>query len=391
MPYSFDTIIERRGTSSLKYDFAAEHGHAADILPFWVADMDFQAPPAVVEELIRCSRHGIFGYTDAKKDYREILIKWFHKYHNWSPAANSLIITPGVVFAICASIRAFTKPGDAVLIQQPVYYPFSEAIHDNNRKLINSSLVLQNGHYCIDFTDFEQKIVEHNVKLFLLCSPQNPTGRVWHPKELTRIGEICLRHGVYVVADEIHHEFIREGFRHTVFASLSPEINDITITCTSPSKTFNLAGLQVSNIFIANRTLRHRFRHEVNAAGYSQPNALGLFASKAAYTHGAEWLKELRNYLEQNLQKTKAFLAQTLPKIHLIEPEGTYLLWLDFSVYGLSDEALDNIITKQAKIWLDSGHIFGPEGQGFQRINIACPWPVLEKGLVQLGQAFKDI
>jgi len=387
---NFDNIINRRNTSSLKYDFAVERGYAADILPFWVADMDFPAPPAVIDELVRCSQYGIFGYTDAKSDYRETLQKWFAEHHGWTPSANSLIITPGVVYAICSAIRALTEPGEAVLIQPPVYYPFSESIRDNQRELVNNPLALKNGRYEIDFDDFEQKIIDHHVKLFLLCSPQNPTGRVWLREELLRLGEICLKHHVYIVADEIHHEFVRHGFKHTVFASLSPELADITITCTSPSKTFNLAGLQVSNIFIENQHLRRQFRHEVNASGYSQPNALGLFAGKAAYDHGDAWLNELRSYLESNLQKTKAFLAKHLPKVKLIEPEGTYLLWLSFNDYALSDKELDEIITKKAGIWLDSGHIFGSEGQGFQRINIACPWATLEKGLVQLKTAFAE-
>jgi cysteine-S-conjugate beta-lyase len=387
---NFDNIINRRNTSSLKYDFAVERGYAADILPFWVADMDFPAPPAVIDELVRRSQYGIFGYTDAKSDYRETLQKWFAEHHGWTPSANSLIITPGVVYAICSAIRSLTQPGEAVLIQPPVYYPFSESIRDNQRELVNNPLALKNGRYEIDFDDFEQKIIDHHVKLFLLCSPQNPTGRVWLREELLRLGEICLKHHVYIVADEIHHEFVRHGFKHTVFASLSPELADITITCTSPSKTFNLAGLQVSNIFIENQHLRRRLRHEVNASGYSQPNALGLFAGKAAYDHGDEWLNELRSYLESNLQKTKAFLTKHLPKVKLIEPEGTYLLWLSFNDYALSDKELDEIITQKAGIWLDSGHIFGSEGQGFQRINIACPWAILEKGLVQLKTAFAE-
>ncbi len=386
--YNFDQIIDRHHTASLKYDFAVERGYRADILPFWVADMDFPTPPAVIDELIRRSQHGIFGYTDAKGHYREVLQQWFQKQHGWCPAANTLLITPGVVFAICQAIRAFTRPGEAVLIQQPVYYPFGEAIRDNDRQLVNSPLVLHKGHYEIDFTDFEQKIIDHKVKLFLLCSPQNPTGRVWRREELARLGQICLKHGVLIVADEIHHEFIRPGFHHTVFASLSPELAEHTITCTSPSKSFNLAGLQISNIFVSSTKLRRRLRQEIQAAGYSQPNALGLFACQAAYTYGADWLTELKAYLEQNLQRTKAFLQEHLPRIQLIEPEGTYLLWLNFQAYGLSDKALDERIIEKANLWLDSGHIFGPEGHNFQRLNIACPWQTLEKGLQQLAQAF---
>ncbi|WP_295632591.1 MalY/PatB family protein [uncultured Mitsuokella sp.] len=390
MTVNFDGIIDRRGTSCLKYDFAVERGYPQGILPFWVADMDFRAPQPVIDELTRRVQHGIFGYTDPKESYKEIIVNWMTKHHGWTPSTKALTITPGVVFALAVAIRCFTKPGEAVLLQQPVYYPFTEMIRQNNRELVNSPLVLKDGHYEIDFDDFEEKIVKHDVKLFLLCSPHNPAGRVWTRDELLRMASICLKHNVLIVADEIHHEFVRPGFKHTVLASLSPEIASQTITCTSPSKTFNLAGLQVSNIFIENDELRRKFRAEISAAGYSQPNSLGLFAAQAAYEHGAEWLKELLAYIESNYQKAKAFFAEQMPKVKLIEPEGTYLLWLDFSAYGLTDEELDDIIINDANLWLDSGHIFGKAGRGFQRLNIACPWSTLENGLQHLAKAFAD-
>ena len=387
---NFDEVIERRGTSCLKYDFAVERGLPEDVLPFWVADMDFRTPQPVVDELMRRSSHGIFGYTDVKDDYRAMISDWFRSRHGWDPDMKSMVITPGVVFAICTAIRALTETGDAVLICPPVYYPFSAAVRENRRTLVESPLVLREGQqgklaYEIDFEDFENKIREHQVKLFLLCSPHNPVGRVWRREELVRIGEICGRYQVVVVADEIHQDFIRQGYHHTVFADLSPEIDDMTITCTSPSKTFNLAGLQISHVFIKNDKLRQKFRRELSAAGYSQPNALGLFAAKAAYCQGKPWLKELLSYLEDNLRKTKAFLSKHLPLVRLIEPEGTYLLWLDFSRYGLADRELDDLIIQRGKLWLDSGSIFGTGGQGFQRINIACPWTTLEEGLVRLA------
>lgn len=390
MTVNFNGIIDRRGTSCLKYDFAVERGYPQGILPFWVADMDFRAPQPVIDELTRRVQHGIFGYTDPKESYKEIIVNWMTKHHGWTPSTKALTITPGVVFALAVAIRCFTKPGEAVLLQQPVYYPFTEMIRQNNRELVNSPLVLKDGHYEIDFDDFEEKIVKHDVKLFLLCSPHNPAGRVWTRDELLRMASICLKHNVLIVADEIHHEFVRPGFKHTVLASLSPEIAGQTITCTSPSKTFNLAGLQVSNIFIENDELRRKFRAEISAAGYSQPNSLGLFAAQAAYEHGAEWLKELLAYIESNYQKAKAFFAEQMPKVKLIEPEGTYLLWLDFSAYGLTDEELDDIIINDANLWLDSGHIFGKAGRGFQRLNIACPWSTLENGLQHLAKAFAD-
>ncbi len=388
---NFDEIIDRSHTSCLKYDFAVDRGYPQGIQPFWVADMDFRTPDAVIQELVKRSQHGIFGYTDPDADYKATLQKWFAQHHNWQVDDKELTITPGVVFALAAAVRAFTQPGEAVLIQQPVYYPFSEVIRTNNRQLINSPLVYENGSYHIDFADFEAKIKAHNVKLFILCSPHNPVGRVWSRDELSRMAEICLANNVVIVADEIHHEFVRPGHKHTVLASISEEIAQNTVTCTAPSKTFNMAGLQVSNIFIKNDSLRRRFREEVAAVGYSQPNSLGLFACQAAYTHGEQWLTELKAYLESNYQKTKALLAEKMPKVHLVEPEGTYLIWLDFRAYNLSDEKLDEIIIHQANLWLDSGHIFGPDGSGFQRINTACPWSVLEKGLNSLATAFKDL
>mgnify|MGYP000856334863 FL=1 len=388
MPINFDEIIDRRNTSCLKYDFAAERGYPADILPFWVADMDFRTPTPVIDALKARATHGIFGYTQVKDDYFTVLQNWFRTRHDWIVERSDLIITPGVVFAIANAIRAFTKKGESILIQQPVYYPFANMIRQNERVLVDSPLRLIEGHYEIDFEDFEQKVIEHSVKLFILCSPHNPVGRVWTRAELEQLAAICLRHNVIVVADEIHEEFVRPGFRHVPFVSLSEEAAATTITCTSPSKTFNLAGLQISNIFIRNAQLRRRFKEELSRTGYDEPNTLGLTGAKAAYEHGAEWLTQLLAYIEENYARTKRFLAAHLPKVKIIEPEGTYLLWLDFSAYGLTDEALNEKIIRDAHLWLDDGPIFGAGGSGFQRINTACPWATLEQGLKNLAKAF---
>ena len=388
MPINFDEIIDRRNTSCLKHDFAVERGYPADILPFWVADMDFRAPAPVIDALKARAEHGIFGYTQVKDDYFAVLQNWFRTRHDWTVERRELILTPGVVFAIATAIRAFTIKGDAVLIQQPVYYPFANMIRQNERVIVDNPLRLIEGRYEIDFADFEQKIIEHRVKLFILCSPHNPVGRVWTRAELEQIAAVCLRHNVIVVADEIHEEFVRPGFRHVPFASLSEEAAAITVTCTSPSKTFNLAGLQISNIFIRNTQLRRRFKEELGRTGYDEPNTLGLTGAKAAYERGAEWLAQLLAYIEENHARTKSFLAAHLPKVQIIEPEGTYLLWLDFRAYGLSDEALNEKIIREAHLWLDDGPIFGAGGSGFQRINIACPWATLETGLQNLAKAF---
>ena len=390
MTYNFDEVIDRKGTNCLKYDFAVERGYPEGVLPFWVADMDFRTAPPVIEELERRVQHGIFGYTDPGADYRAAVWNWMKTQHDWTPAEGSLTITPGVVFALGMAVQSFTAPGDAVLIQQPVYYPFSSIILGNDRQLVNSPLVLKDGHYEIDFVDFEQKITSKNVKLFLLCNPHNPAGRVYTRDELQKMATICLQHDVTIVADEIHNDFICKGYEHTVLASLGNDIAQHVVTCTAPSKTFNLAGLQISNIFIENESMRQKFRATIDHAGYSQPNALGMFAAQAAYEKGLPWLEALRDYLEQNYQKTKAFLEKELPKVQLIEPEGTYLLWLDFRAYGLSAKELDDIIVHEANLWLDSGHIFGKDGEGFERLNIACPWATLEQGLKQLARTFKN-
>ncbi|WP_085831916.1 MalY/PatB family protein [Clostridium merdae] len=387
---SFDTIYDRKNTGSLKYDCAARYGKPEGLVPLWVADMDFPAPQCVNKALAERCEHGIYGYTEPDERYFNALKNWFSTRHGWTVENNWLLKTPGVVFALCTAIRAYTEPGDAVLIQPPVYYPFSESILENDRRLVMNSLVYQNGEYSIDFADFEEKIKQEKVKLFLLCNPHNPVGRVWSEQELVQLGEICLRHGVTVVSDEIHADFAFSGNRHLVFASLRPEFAEITVTCTAPTKTFNLAGLQISNIFVQNAELRRAFRAEMNRAGYSQANVMGLIACRAAYEGGAEWLDELKEYLVGNQNFVRKFLEERLPGIRLVEPQGTYLVWLDCTGLGLEDDVLNKLILEKAGLWLDHGSMFGEEGEGFQRINIACPRSVLQKALEQLEKAIKE-
>ena len=389
MKYNFDEIIDRRNSDCLKYDFAAERGKPADVLPLWVADMDFRTAPGIIERAVADAGFGIYGYTESKDDYFQAVAAWYEKYFNWKVEKKWLVKTPGIVFAIGIAIQALTKEGDAVMIQQPVYYPFSEVIKDNGRTLVNNELVLKDGHYEIDFEDFEEKIIQNHVKIFVLCSPHNPVGRVWTVDELRRMGEICLRHDVKVVSDEIHSDFVYEGRRHYVFSTVDPAFEDISIVCTAPSKTFNLAGLQVSNIFIPNVQIRKAFKRQVSAAGYSQVNMIGLHACQAAYETGREWLEELKVYLKGNLDFAREYLEKNLPQIKLIEPEGTYLIWLDCRALGLSEEELEHLIVYEAKLWLDSGAIFGKVGEGFERINIACPRAVLKEALERLNRAVK--
>lgn len=382
----FDTIIDRKNTDCLKYDFAKRRGMPEDVLPLWVADMDFKTSSYVEDALAERARHGIFGYSESQTPYFEIVRDWMKRHHDWEVKEPWLIKTPGVVFALAMAVKAYTEPGDGVLIQSPVYYPFSEVIEDNGRRIVSNTLVLGEDHkYHIDFEDFERQIKENQIKLFFLCNPHNPVGRVWTTEELTRLGDICLKYRVTVVSDEIHSDFIFQG-KHQVFANLKKEYADITVTCTAPSKTFNLAGLLLSNIFISNRELRHKFRQQVNAAGISQLSPFGLVACETAYTQGEEWYQAMLAYVAENIAFTKEYVEKHLPGVEMVEHEGTYLVWLDFRKTGLSVEELEDLIVNRAKLWLDSGKIFGKSGEGFQRINVACPRQILEEALHRIRE-----
>ena len=395
--YNFDKIINRRGTNCLKYDFAVERGKPAEVLPLWVADMDFQVSEEITKSLHAAVEHGIYGYTQPKDPYYNAIMNWMKKNHQWETKREWIVKTPGVVFALGAAVKAFTKPGDAVLIQNPVYYPFTNIIRDNDRKVIDNTLVYEKrvtegkSQYSIDYEDFERKIVQENIKLFILCNPHNPVGRVWTREELQYLGEICRHHHVIVVSDEIHNDFVYPGFEHTVFANVDPRFAEFTVTCTAPSKTFNLAGLQISNIFIPNETLREAFQKEIDKTGYDEPNALGAVACEAAYRGGQEWLDQLRAYLLENLNFLRAYLQEKIPQIHLVEPEGTYLVWMDCSELGISGKELDQFIVEKAGLWLDGGAMFGPSGADFQRVNIACPRATLELALNKLKAAVDNL
>lgn len=381
---NFDEIIQRKGTDCLKYDFAKMRGMPENVLPLWVADMDFKTSSYVEDAVIERTRHGIFGYSDGQGEYFHAVAGWMSRHHNWKVEPGWLIKTPGVVFALAMAVKAYTEVGDCVLIQQPVYYPFSEVIEDNGRVVVSNDLYLgKDNRYHIDFEDFEKKIAEHHIKLFFLCNPHNPSGRVFTTEELTRMGDICLKHGVTVVSDEIHNDFVFKG-EHTVFASVKKEYEDISVICTSPSKTFNLAGMLISNIFIPNRKLKQRFRHEVDAAGISQLSVLGLVATKTAYEKGDEWYGRMLEYVNNNIIYVKKYVEAYLPGVKAIDGEGTYLVWLDFRGTGIETEELERRIIYDAKLWLDSGKIFGKTGAGFQRINVAAPRKIVTECLERI-------
>lgn len=381
---NFDEIVERRGTDCLKYDFAKRRGKPEDVLPLWVADMDFKTSSYVVDALIERTEHGIFGYSDTQEEYFNAVAGWMERHHHWKIREEWLIKTPGVVFALAMAVKAFTEPGDSVLIQQPVYYPFSEVIRDNDRVIVSSDLILgEDNRYHIDLEDFEKQIVDHDVKLFLLCNPHNPSGRVFTKEELTGMGDLCVKYGVKVVSDEIHNDFVFQG-EHTVFASVKKEYEDLCVVCTSPSKTFNLASMLISNIFIPGEEMRKKFQHEVDAAGISQLSALGIVAAQTAYKKGDEWYHAMLSYVRENITYLKTYVADHMPGVNVIDGEGTYLLWLDFRKTGIDPDELDRRIIYDAKLWLDSGKIFGKTGVGFQRINVAAPRKTVEECLERI-------
>lgn len=385
--FDFDKQIDRYNTNSAKFDTAVAQGYPADVLPLWVADMDFQAPECVQEALHKAADYGIFGYSFLGDGYVKAVQNWFAKRFDWQVERDWLITTPGVVFALSTVVRAVTNPGDAVLVQPPVYYPFYRVINNNGRKLVESPMLYENGRYTIDYADFEEKIIQNDVKMFILCSPHNPVCRVWTVEELVKIGAICKKHNVIVVSDEIHCDFAFPEHPHTPFVKACPEMQDRTIICTAPSKSFNLAGLQVSNIFIPGRELREKVKTEMGIISYDSPNNLGCIACQAAYEGGEAWLDACKAYMRENLEFVRTFLAEHLPAIKLVEPEGTYFAWLDCTGLGMTKEELDDVIIHKAKLWLDSGAIFGEVAALFQRVVLACPRATLEEAMRRLEKA----
>jgi cysteine-S-conjugate beta-lyase len=384
---NFNEVINRKNTGSVKWDTMKEYGMPGDILPLWVADMDFKAPVGVIKALSERVAHGIFGYTLPTNSYYDAVINWMDHRHQWKIEKEWIIIVPGIVPAIHFAVQTYTKEGDGVLVQRPVYNPFTDAVVKNGRKLINSPLVLKGDRYEIDFEDFEKKIVDNEVKLFILCSPHNPVGRVWTREELQGMGDICLKHNVLVVADEIHHDLIFKDKKHIPFASLGSKYSNICITCTSPSKTFNLAGLQISNIIIENKEILIRLNSYLESIALTMSNIFGMIGAEAAYNTGEEWLEELIDYIEVNKELVQKFMAEKFPSIKVLDSEATYLLWIDFRGLGMGKVELERFLAEDAKLWLTAGDTYGDEGFGFERMNLACPRSTIEKGLKQLEDA----
>lgn len=385
MNFNFDEIICRKNTNSVKHDFAAEYGMPEDALPLWVADMDFTSPPQVIADIQKAVEHGIFGYSEAKDDYYDALCGWFGTRLGFAFSREDVVKTPGVIFALSNAVRAYTEHGQAVLIQTPVYRPFYDVVQKNGRKLVTSPLIYSDGKYSMDFDDFERKIKDNAVKLFILCSPHNPVGRVWTREELEKVATICRENDVHVISDEIHCDFIYAGNEHISFGLIDSD----AVVATAPSKTFNLAGLQASNVIVRNEQLRTKLKTEISRSGYGEVNTLGMIACRSAYKNGAQWLEQLVEYLEANVRLVDEFLSEKLPKVKLVKPQGTYLLWLDFTAYGLPQKELDAMLTNGAKLWLSSGTVYGQEGEGFQRMNIGCSRKILVEALNRLEKEFK--
>ena len=385
MKFNFDEIVPRRNSNSYKWDSTA----GDDILPFWVADMDFRTAPSVIEALEKRVQHGIFGYTKVPQAYFDAVTSWFERRHGFAFQKEWTLYTTGVVPALSAIIKALTVPGDKVILQTPVYNCFFSSVHNNDCKTSINQLIYKDNTYYIDFEDLEEKASDPQAKLLLLCSPHNPAGRVWNRDELTRIGEICMRNDVIVVSDEIHCDLVFQGYKHIPFASLGNDFLQHSVTCTAPSKTFNLAGLHVANIHAADKSIRSKIDKALNINEVCELNPFGVDALIAAYNEGEEWLEELKTYLYGNYIFLKEFFAKHLPQLPVIHLESTYLVWVDCSVLQQSSTVIAEALLKKANVRINPGAIYGDGGEGFIRINIACPCEMLAKGLDRIFNQLK--
>ncbi len=387
--YDFDKVIERRNTNSIKWD--GEHCQEdSQMIPMWVADMDFETLPEVKEALVKRAQHGVFGYASVTDDYLQAVIDWMERRHQFHIEKDWIVTTTGVVTALRLAVSTYTKENDNILIMKPVYYPFDFSIKGRNRNVIECPLVLKDDHYECDFALFEQNIIDNDVKMFILCNPHNPIGKVWSKEELKQIGDICQKHHVIVVSDEIHMDFVYKGHTHVPFIEVDESFKDFTIVCTAPSKTFNLAALQTSNIIIPNETLREQYIAEKQASGVTDPNIFGMDACQAAYTYGDQWVDELLEYLQGNINYMIDFFETRLPEIKVIRPEGLYLIWVDFRALNLEPKELEDFMLHKVKLWLDEGYIFGTGGEGFERFNVACPRSTLTQALEAIESAIKE-
>jgi len=385
--YNFDKVISREGTSCVKYDLRKAVFGTEDLLPMWIADMDFQSPPAVIDAAQELCNHGIFGYAFRSESSIEAFIAWVSKRHNWNIKREWITSSPGIVAALPIAIRAFTATGDKILIQTPVYPPFHSVVKDNNQQLVCSPLIIKDGQYQIDWEDFETKL-KNGVKMFILCNSHNPLGRVWNRDELEQMGDLCCKYGVIIFSDEIHSDLALFGNIHIAMASISEEIAQNTITAMAPSKTFNIAGMLNSVIISSSKVLLSGFHKELTSLHLDLGNIFGHTTMEAAYKYGEDWLNELIKYLEGNVNYAYNFINEEIPSVKLIKPQGSFLLWLDFRETGYSHQEVGERLIKIAKLGLNDGAAFGKEGIGFRRMNIGAPLSVVKEGLNRLKTAF---
>ena len=392
MKYDFQTVVDRRNVGAFTWEEMRRTDPTVgdDIVPLSVADMEFKNPPEIIEGLKHYLDGAVLGYTEPTEQYLSAVCGWMERRHSWKIDPEWIVTTPGVVPALYASVQVFTQPGDGVLIMTPVYYPFYEAMTINDRRVVKTSLINNGGRYEIDFDDFEAKAKESSVKLLLLCSPHNPVGRVWTREELERIGRICIDNNVLVVSDEIHFDLVMPGYKHIMFGSISEEFAQHSIVCTAPSKTFNLAGMQASNMIIANEQLREKFVAHFDAAAIYYLNILSYKACEIAYTKCDQWLEELLGVIRENRDYVAGYLAKHHPQVKVTPIEATYLLWMDFRALGMDNEALEALMQKDARLFLDEGYVFGEDGSGFERMNLACPKSVVEAAMARLTAALEN-
>lgn len=391
MKYDFDAFVSRENTCSVKWNYTKESVGVEDALPLWVADMDFETVPEVKEAILARAQHGIYGYTARSEGYYQALVDWIQKRHGWKIEKKWITHSAGVVNGLFNAIRALAQPGDGIVIQSPVYHPFYNAIRKCGCKVILNPLKYVDHHYTPDIEDLKKKLKENNVKLLILCNPHNPVGRVFTREELTAVGELCLRHNVVVISDEIHSDLVFKPYRHIPFASISRDFEQNTVICTAPSKTFNLAGLETSNIIIPNEELRRKYDTLCENMAVKGFNIFGAVACEAAYKYGAEWLDGLMEYLEGNKKFAIDFIKERIPKLKVNDPEGTYFLWLDCRELGFSKVELERFMLQKAKLWFNQGHIFGTEGEGFVRMNIACQRKTVEEAMRRLENAVASL
>lgn len=385
MKYNFDEVINRRNTNSVKWDTS----QGEDILPMWVADMDFKAADPIIKVLEKRVQHGVFGYAAIPDSYYDAEVNWWYKRHNFKIKKEWIEVSTGVIPSLSAVVQAFTEPGDKVLIQSPVYNYFNTSITNNGCDIVLNELKYNGEHYEIDFDDFEKKASDKKVKIFILCNPHNPVGRVWSKDELERLGEICIKHSVLVLVDEAHRDLVYKGNKHISFASISERFLMNSITCTAPSKTFNLAGLKTSNIIAANEEYRKKVNRSLNVNEAIEPNVFGIEALIAAYNEGEEWLDQLLDYIEGNRDYLIDFINERIPELRVVKPEATYLIWIDCRSLGMSSKELGKKILEEGRLRINDGCTYGEAGEGFIRINIACPRELLIEGLERLEKAVK--